>query len=134
VLRERRDRFACALQAALPATRVNGAGADRLWNTVSVVMPEADCRQRWVVKLDKAGLAVSTGSACASGSEKPSPVLSAMGLNAGEAARALRFSAGWLTPPEAWDELLHALVRIQREFDAAAPGTDSTAGKPGSPP
>lgn len=119
-LRDRRDHFEHALQAALPATRVNGAGADRLWNTASVVMPEADCRQRWVVKLDKAGLAVSTGSACASGSEKPSPVLSAMGLSAAESARALRFSAGWLTPPEAWDELLQALVRIQREFDVAA--------------
>jgi len=118
-LQQQRDHFERALLAALPAAAVNGAGADRLWNTVSIVMPEADCRQRWVVKLDKAGFAVSTGSACASGSEKPSPVLTAMGLNAAEAARALRFSAGWQTPPEAWNELLKALVRIQQEFDDA---------------
>src|SRR5207244_3917532 len=106
--------------AALPAVRVNGAGLERLWNTVNVIMPDADCRQRWVVKLDKAGFAVSTGSACASGSEQPSHVLTAMDLSPNEAGRALRFSGGWLTQPADWSELLQAIVSIQHEFDAAA--------------
>jgi cysteine desulfurase len=110
-----RERFERDLQAAIPGVMINGAGVDRLWNTVSVVMPEADCRQRWVVKLDKAGFAVSTGSACSSGSEHPSHVLTAMGLSAAAAGRALRFSGGWLTPPAAWDHLLQALVQIQHE-------------------
>ena len=121
-LRQARDVFAVELRRKFPAARINGEGCERLWNTLSVVMPEVDCRQRWVVKLDKAGFAVSTGSACASGAEKPSPVLSAMGLSAEEAARALRFSAGWLTPPEAWENLLHAVVRIQEEIGVAAAG------------
>jgi cysteine desulfurase len=116
-----RDRFIAALTARLPTARVNGAGADRLWNTVSVVMPEGDCRLRWVVKLDKAGFAVSTGSACASGSEQPSPVLTAMGLTPAEAGRAIRVSAGWTTAEKDWEALLAALERIQAEFPAALP-------------
>jgi cysteine desulfurase len=118
--REIRDRFERQLLAAVAGGRVNGAGADRLWNTSSVVLPAADCRQRLVVKLDKAGFAVSTGSACASGSERPSHVLTAMGLTAADASRAVRFSAGWLTPAEAWDELLAAIVRIQGETTASS--------------
>ncbi len=115
-----RDRFERELCAALPSVAINGlgpdAGVERLWNTVNVVMPESDCRVRWVVKLDKAGFAVSTGSACASGSEEPSHVLTAMGLAPSEAARVLRFSAGWLTPETAWDELCGALGRIHGEL------------------
>lgn len=124
-LRTARDQVEHALLAALPASRVNGRGADRLWNTLSVVMPAADCRRRWVVKLDKAGFAVSTGSACSSGTEHPSPVLLAMGLLPAETARALRFSAGWLTPPEAWNDLLHALLRIHDEFAILPPEEES---------
>jgi cysteine desulfurase len=102
--RATRDRFERDLSGVLPGIRINGAapGVERLWNTVSVIMPTADCRMRWVVKLDKAGFAVSTGSACSSGSAEPSSVLTAMGLTTEEAANALRFSAGWLTPDTAW--------------------------------
>lgn len=116
--RAARDRFERELSTTLPAVRINGSAPDtkRLWNTVSVIMPNADCRVRWVVKLDKAGFAVSTGSACSSGSEEPSPVLTAMGLGAEESARALRFSSGWLTPDIAWDDLRAALVRIHGEI------------------
>jgi cysteine desulfurase len=110
-----RAKFERELIAAVPAIALNGGDAERLWNTVSVVMPPTDARLRWVVKLDKAGFAVSTGSACASGSEEPSPVLTAMGLDAEKAARALRFSSGWLTPESAWDALRGAIGEICRE-------------------
>jgi len=107
-----RDRFEAELGRSIPETVVHGAGAERLWNTSSLRLPAADCRQRWVVKLDKAGFAVSTGSACASGTEKPSPVLTAMGLSAEEASRALRLSAGWNTTEEEWTALRQAMERI----------------------
>ncbi len=100
-----RVNFEQQLARDLPGVKIIGSAADRLWNTVSAVMPElADCRQRWVVKLDKLGLAVSTGSACASGKEETSHVLAAMGLGH-VASRVLRFSSGWETGAGDWDAL-----------------------------
>ncbi|MEO8353727.1 MAG: cysteine desulfurase family protein [Chthoniobacteraceae bacterium] len=113
-----RRRFETAFLDAIPEGRIVGANADRLWNTVSVIMPEIDCRQRWVVKLDKLGFAVSTGSACASGKEEPSHVLAAMDYTANEAGRALRFSAGWETTLADWTCLLDGLKRAATELRA----------------
>jgi cysteine desulfurase len=103
-------KFEAQLLKQLSGTEILGAGQDRLWNTVSALMPEADCQQRWVVKLDKLGFAVSTGSACASGREEPSHVLQAMGCSAAESGRVLRFSSGWNTTEEDWLSLLRALI------------------------
>ena len=114
------DEFEQELIARLPGTSVVGAGQQRLWNTVSAMMPDTDCRQRWVVKLDKAGYAVSTGSACASGKESPSHVLLAMGHSPAEAGRVLRFSGGRETTREQWSGLLDALVKVYAELSPPA--------------
>ena len=111
-----RDAFERQLRKALPGTQIIGAKSPRVWNTTLALLPEADCRVRWVVKLDKLGVAVSTGSACASGKEEPSPVLTAMGYTPSEAARALRFSAGWETTEADWQQLLAALQQAHREM------------------
>jgi cysteine desulfurase len=106
-----RTRFEHELRAAVPEIEIVGSGAERLWNTVSVIMPEIDCHQRWVVRMDKLGFAVSTGSACASGKEEPSHVLAAMGFTPAQAARVLRFSSGWTTTAADWTALREGLVR-----------------------
>jgi cysteine desulfurase len=108
-----REVFEQKLLAALPGSEIVAAQSPRLWNTVSALMPEADCQQRWVVKLDKLGFAVSTGSACASGKEEPSHVLRAMRYTSADAGRVLRFSAGWQTTAQDWDALLAALKSIR---------------------
>jgi cysteine desulfurase len=122
-LRERlewRAHFEEGLAAAIPGARVLGAGVERLWNTVSVIMPETpDCRRRWVVVMDRLGFAVSTGSACASGKEKPSHVLTAMDVPPADAGRALRFSAGWETSRADWMSLLDGVKAAAREMGAA---------------
>jgi cysteine desulfurase len=112
-----RTHFESKLSRDLPGVKIVGADAERLWNTVSAIMPELpDCRQRWVVKLDKLGFAVSTGSACASGKEQTSHVLAAMGFTASEASRVLRFSSGWATHAGDWERLLDGLGRAYAEL------------------
>lgn len=110
-----RERFEEKLARHLPVEIV-GQKSPRLWNTTSVLMPDADCQARWVVKMDRHGYAVSTGSACASGKEEPSHVLSAMGYGAPEAGRVLRFSSGWETAEGEWDELLQGVIKVAGEI------------------
>jgi len=104
--------FERGLLGNLPGSEIVGAGQARVWNTVSALMPEAVGQQRWVVKLDKLGFAVSTGSACASGKEAPSHVLAAMGYAPNEASRVLRFSSGWETTGAEWEALLRGLTEV----------------------
>jgi cysteine desulfurase len=109
-----REAFCHWLPDFLPGARVVGHGQHCLWNTVSAVMPAIANQQRWVVKLDRAGLAVSTGSACASGREEPSHVLAAMGLLPAEAGRVLRFSSGWQTTETDWQTLRDGLLAVRQ--------------------
>jgi cysteine desulfurase len=73
-----------------------GAAAPRLPNTSCVSFLGLD-RQALVMALDLAGVACSTGSACASGSSEPSPALIAMGLPHDVIQGAIRFSLGAFT-------------------------------------
>jgi len=111
-----RDAFIDRMLKALPEVEVAGLRQPRLWNTVSALMPNVDGQQRWVVKLDKLGFAVSTGSACSSGKEEPSHVIAAMGYSPHEAGRVLRFSSGWETTEADWQALLDALQKVHREM------------------
>jgi cysteine desulfurase len=63
-----------------------------------------------LLHLDEAGFAVSAGSACSTGSAKPSHVLTALGLNKDEAACALRLSLGYASTEADVDALLCALT------------------------
>lgn len=115
-----RRNFSEKLLQRLPGSEMLGTDQPSLWNTVAVLMPETDCPQRWIVKLDKLGFAVSTGSACSSGKEEPSPVLLAMQLPPEKASRMLRLSSGWETTAEDWDALLEGLVAAAKELGVAA--------------
>jgi cysteine desulfurase len=97
-----RARIESQLRERIEGLRIIAESEQRLWNTITILAPAAlDCRQRWVVRLDAAGVAASSGSACASGKENPSHVLTAMGL--GDCAdRVVRFSGGWETTETEW--------------------------------
>ena len=114
-----RDNFERELLRALPGTSIIGASVPRLWNTVSALMPEGDRKHQWVVRLDKAGFAVSTGSACTTGKEEPSHVLAAMGVKATQAVRVVRFSAGWETTEADWEALVKGVAKVHGEMSHA---------------
>ena len=77
-------------------------------------MPEGG-QLRWVTRLDKAGFAVSTGSACTTGKEEPSHVLSAMGYKPAQVAHVLRFSGGWETHDADWEKLAKGIEKVFAE-------------------
>ncbi|MBI2823367.1 MAG: cysteine desulfurase [Planctomycetia bacterium] len=107
-LTDLRDVFESALRGGWPELVVNGGGAPRLPHTSNVAFPGLD-RQALVMALDLAGVACSTGSACASGSPEPSPTLVAMGCPKTVLGGALRFSVGQQTTAE---EVVEAARRI----------------------
>ena len=115
-----RDNFEAQFLRALPGATIIGQNQPRLWNTVSALMPDGDRKLQWVIRLDKAGFAVSTGSACTTGKEEPSHVLSAMGYKSAHAVRAVRMSAGWETMETEWDALLKAVVKVHGEMQHKA--------------
>jgi cysteine desulfurase len=103
-----RNLFEQELKAGWPGLVINGAAAERLPHTSNVAFPGFS-RQGLMMALDLAGVACSTGSACASGSSEPSPTLLAMGCDAAVVEGSLRFSFGQLTSRE---ETLEAVRRI----------------------
>jgi cysteine desulfurase len=113
-----RDRLEAGLLAAVPRARVNGAGAPRLPGTASMVFEGCDA-ETLLVALDLEGLCASAGSACHSGSTRPSGVLLAMGLSDAEARATVRFSLGWTTTAAEIDAALRIVPplveRVRRE-------------------
>lgn len=86
-----RDRFESALRHGWPDVVIQGTSADRLPHCSSVSFPTFD-RQALMMALDLEGICCATGSACASGSQRPSHVLEAMGCARPVIDGALRFS------------------------------------------
>ena len=109
-----RDDFERDLKAAVPGIAVVAAGADRLWNTVALIMPFAE-NTRWVTRLDKRGFQISTGAACSTGKSGPSPVLAALGFDVETARRSVRVSSGWDTTAEDWRALITAFAAVAAE-------------------
>ncbi len=88
-----RDRLERALLAAVPGTLVNGDPARRVPNTSNISFDGIEA-EALLIALDLEGIAVSTGSACSSGSLEPSHVLRAMGVSQARTRNSLRFSLG----------------------------------------
>lgn len=74
----------------------NGAGAERIYNTLSVLLPGIES-DMMIMRLDQEGIMVSAGSACAAGAVEPSHVLKAMGVPENQAKCVIRFSLGKAT-------------------------------------
>jgi cysteine desulfurase len=101
------------LEAGLLAlgARIHGAGAPRVGGTVNAAFAGAR-GESVTIALDLAGIAVSTGAACTSGSIQPSAVLLAVGESADRAREAIRFSLGRATTADDLAAVLAALPPI----------------------
>jgi cysteine desulfurase len=85
--------------------------APRAANTTNVILPGISAETQ-LMAMDLEGVALSSGSACSSGTFKPSHVLAAMGFTSNEARSALRFSTGWATTDADIEEALAAYARM----------------------
>jgi cysteine desulfurase len=110
-----RDRFEERLRDSGHPVVVNAAGVARLPHTSNVAFPGTN-RQAMMMALDLAGVACSTGSACASGSTDPSPTLVAMGLAADVIDGSLRFSFGRDSTIADVDEAVERIVHCLKGF------------------
>jgi cysteine desulfurase len=89
--RELRDYLEAQIFSRIEGATINGDPEHRLPNVTNISFEGVD-GESLLIALDLKGIAVSTGSACASGSLEPSHVLTAMGLSREEVRGSLRFS------------------------------------------
>ena len=88
-----RDRLERGILDSVTATVVNGARDPRVPNTTNISFDGIEA-ESLLIALDLEGFAVSTGSACSSGTLEPSHVLRAMGLPSHRTQNSIRFSLG----------------------------------------
>lgn len=91
-----RDKMEEKIRQEAPQTIIYGAHARRVSNTSCFGLAGIHA-QMLVMKLDLAGIAVSSGAACSSGVVRESPVILAMGASPEAAASTIRVSMGWQT-------------------------------------
>ena len=109
-MNELRELLESGLLEKLDVT-INGSGAERLPHTSNVSFAGID-RQAFLMAADIEGLAISTGSACASGSSEPSPVLLAMKANNDVVAGSIRISLGATSTREEVETAINKVVSI----------------------
>lgn len=110
-----RDHFERRVVNAIEDVELNGTTSARLPNT-SHVLFHGVSGESMVIALDMRGMAVSSGSACSSGSTEPSQVLLAMGRTREEAKSSVRFSFGRYNTIEQADRLADAVIAAARQL------------------
>ena len=108
-MRALRDYLEQQLLSRFNGVRINGDIQQRVPNVSNLSFDGID-GESLLIALDLKGIAVSTGSACASGSLEPSHVLQAIGLSRDEVRGSLRFSLGAYTTREEIDYAISVLV------------------------
>lgn len=106
-----RDRLLEGIRAAVPDVVVNGRLDHRVAGNLNVCIPGTD-GETMLLLLDRAGIACSSGSACASGALDPSHVLLSLGIPKKLAKGSLRFSLGRSSTAEDVDAVLAVLPEV----------------------
>ena len=111
-----RDKLEAGIRKLVPKARLNGLADNRLPNTLNLTLPGLR-GESLVVALDQHGISLSSGSACKSGSPKPTHVLMAMGRTEEEAHCAVRLSLSNRTSEHDIDETISALAHVLEEME-----------------
>lgn len=121
-----RDRLETRILARVPDTGVNGGQSARIPNTTNLYFDYLE-GESLVIALDLRGFAVSSGSACSSGSVEPSHVLLAIGLSPERARASIRFSLGRSNTEQQVDALVDAVVDSVAHLRKISPLTPAHA-------
>lgn len=110
-LSDLRTRLEAGLRERIPDLRVHGEGAKLAPHILNVGIPGLE-QDALLAGLDMEGLAVSGGSACASGASRASHVLRALVGDAADAAASLRYSLGRGTTADEIDRAVEITARV----------------------
>ena len=106
-----RDRLEAGVLATVPGSERNGAASPRVPNTTNISIERVEA-ESLLIGLDLAGIAVSSGSACSSGTLEPSHVLKAMGFPHARTLGSIRFSLGAANTDADVDRVLEVLPPV----------------------
>ena len=112
-----RDRLEAGILAGVPGTVVNGDPARRVPNTTNISFDRVEA-ESLLIALDLEGVAVSTGSACSSGTLEPSHVLRAMSFPPHRTQNSIRFSLGLGNTTEQIDHVVGIMPRVVERLRA----------------
>ena len=114
-LRTLRNRLIRGVTESIPGAVLNGDPERRLPGNAHFLFPGID-GEALLLRMDLAGIAVSGGSACTTGSLEPSHVMEALGRGEREARSSLRLSLGEENTEQEIDETVQTLARIVKEL------------------
>ena len=106
-----RDRLEDGILRGVTGTALNGVRSPRVPNTTNISFDRTEA-ESLLIALDLEGIAVSTGSACSSGTLEPSHVLKAMGFQAHRTQNSIRFSLGSANTEAEIDRVIAVLPGI----------------------
>jgi cysteine desulfurase len=110
-----RDRLERGILERVPETAVNGAREPRVPNTTNISFEGIEA-ESLLIALDLEGIAVSTGSACSSGTLEPSHVLRAMGFSPHRTQNSIRISLGQGNTEQEVEHLLSTLPAVVQKL------------------
>ena len=119
-IKKLRDYLESEIIKRIPAVKINGDIKNRLPNISNLSFKNVE-GESIILSLDLEGVAVTTGSACTSGTLEPSHVLMAMYHNPIRAHSSVRFSLGWATTKEEIDQVIKKLPHIIKRLRVISP-------------
>ncbi|HSK64925.1 MAG TPA: aminotransferase class V-fold PLP-dependent enzyme, partial [Pyrinomonadaceae bacterium] len=115
-----RDRFERMVKDLIPEVVMNGDRAQRLPHLSNISFRYIE-GEGLLINLDLQGVAVSTGSACSSGTLEPSPVIRALGVDDEIARGSIRFSFGKDNTDADVDYVVEVLAQAVARLRALSP-------------